>query len=270
MLLLRTLFLSFIVVQTVLSSTAFADKELRVSVVNYPPYYIYQGEFGVTGIVTDVLLEITKRLGVEFTMVKLPQKRMLLKFRTGELDIEPATNPIWRSEDKNISLYTIPYLKIQQVIAVNKSAKISDNILQDFTGKTIGTILGYNYDKTLGDAFNKKLIIRQDAIRHDKNLILLKAGRIDGILIGRKELKYWINKLDYDSGNYKEAYDIGPSNDVSMRLHISQSELLPKINQTLGEMLKEGFVDRAIIKYTSKSEGQRITKNNQNDLIYDY
>ncbi len=55
-----------------------------------------------------------------------------------------------------------------------------------------------------------------------------------------------------------------------MRLHISQAHLLPQLNQTLKEMLEEGFVDRAIIKYANNSEGLRITTNNQNDLIYDY
>ena len=159
---------------------------------------------------------------------------MLSYFRNGAvLDLEPLSSPFWRSEDKNISLYTIPYLQIQEVITVNKSAKLSDNYLQDFKGKTIGTILGFNYDNTLGNAFDKKLITRKDAIRHDRNLLLLKAGRIDGVIVERQVNKYWINQLKQDPDEYKEAYDIGPSVGLSMRLHSSQADLLPKLNQTL-------------------------------------
>jgi len=260
---LKALFLTIIFIQIALSSTSFADKDLRIAVVNWPPYQIHQGETEVAGIVRDVLVEVKKRLGVDFTLIRLPQKRMLSYFRNGELDIDPTSNPVWRSEDKNISLYTIPYFQIQQVVSVKNSTKLSGNYLQDFKGKTIGTILGYNHDLSIGKAFKDQLIIRKDSQSHDTNLMLLKADRIDGIIVDRQALKYWVNQINHDVEDYKEAYSVGLPIDISMRLHKSQSYLLPQLNQTLKEMLEEGFVDRAIIKYTSKTEGQRITKSNE-------
>ncbi len=261
MLHLKPLFFVFIFIQLALSSNSFADKEIRASVINWPPYQIYQGESEISGIVNDVFSEVQKRLGIDFTLIKLPQKRMLSYFRNGELDIESISSPAWRTKDKNISLYTIPYLKIQEVIAVNKSAKLGDNYVHDFKGKTIGTILGYNYDNTLGKAFDEKVITRKDSIRHDRNLLLLKAGRIDGVIVERQVNKYWINQLKHDPDEYKEAYDIGPSMDLSMRLHISQSDLLPKLNQTLSELINEGYIDKLIEKYTKQIVTQEILNN---------
>ena len=267
---LTKLFFAFFFIQIALSTKSFADKPLHVAITHWPPYQVTKDQTEISGIVFDVLKEVERRMGINLHMIKLPQKRMLTYFRNGELDLEPAANPIWRSAYKSISVYSIPYFKVQHVIYVRKSTEISGNYVKDFKGKTIGTRLGYNYDLTIGEAFNNQLMKRKDSKQHDKNLILLKAGRIDGIVVDRQELKYWIKKLNYDYENYKEAYEVGPSIDVSMRLHKSQAHLLPQLNQTLKQMLEEGFVDRAIIKYASKSEGQRITTNNKSDLIYDY
>jgi len=260
MLRLKTLFLAIILIQLVLSSNSFADKPLRVGMTHWPPYQIFKNESGLSGIAFDVLMEVKRRVGLNLEIIRLPQKRMLTYFRKGDLDLEPAANPTWRSAYKHLSVYSIPYFQVQHVIYVRESTEINGNYASDFKGKTIGARLGYNYDLSIGNSFNNELIKRKDSKQHDTSLKLLKAGRIDGIVVDRQELKYWINKLNYDSDNYKEAYDIGPSIDVSMRLHISQANLLPQLNQTLKEMLEEGFVDRAIIKYTSKSEGHRMTK----------
>ena len=256
----------FIFIQLALSSNSFADKPLRVAITHWPPYLIFQSELSFDGIAYDVLMEVQKRMGMDLEMIMLPQKRMLSYFRNGELDLEPASNPTWRSKDNHISVYSIPYLQVQHVIYVRDSAEISGNYVADFKDKTIGTRLGFNYDLTIGEAFNNQLIKRKDSHQHDINLMLLKAGRIDGIVVERQELKYWINKIGYDSENYKEAYDIGPSIDISIRLHKSQADLLPKLNKTLSKILAEGFVDKAIKKYTSKDENQKITKCDDNAL----
>ncbi len=245
---LKILLFIFIFIQIFLTSRSFADKSLRVAFTNWPPYQIYDGKTRISGIVFDVLKEVERRLEIKLHLIKLPQNRMLTYFRKGELDLEPAANPTWRSAYKHLSVYSIPYFQVQHVIYVRESTEISGNYVSDFKDKTIGTKLGYNYDLSIGKAFNNGLIKRKDSQQHNTSLMLLKAGRIDGILVDRQELRYWMNKLNYDSDNYKEAYEIGPSIDVSMRMHISQSELLPKINQTLGEMLKNGFVDRVIKK----------------------
>ncbi|KAG1694757.1 L-cystine-binding protein FliY [Nymphon striatum] len=244
-----------------ISTKSFADNPLRVGYTYWPPYQIVQEDSGISGIVHDVLKEVERRMDVDFHMIRLPQKRMLSYFRNGELDLEPAANPIWRSEYKDLSVYSIPYFQVQHVIYVSDSTDVKGDYISDFKDKTIGTRLGFNYDLTIGEAFNRELIKRKDSQQHDANLMLLKAGRIDGIIVDRRELKYWLKKLDYDDSQYKEAYNIGSSIDVSMRLHKSQANLLPKLNRTLTEMLNEGFVDKAIVKYTSKTGDQRISQN---------
>ncbi len=267
---LKAQFLTIFFLQIAFPSNLFADKPLRVGLTYWPPYQIYDEESVISGIAFDVLMEVEKRMGLNLEIIRLPQKRMLVYFQKGELDIEPAANPKWRSAYKHLSIYSVPYFQVQHVIYVRKSTEINGNYVADFKGKTIGTRLGYNYDLTIGKGLNDGLIKRKDSQQHDTSLMLLKAGRIDAIVIDRQELKYWIKTLDFDTNNFIEAYEIGPSIDVSMRLHKNQYHLLPQINQTLKEMLEEGFVDRTIIKYTNKSEVQRISKNNLNKLIYNY
>lgn len=260
MLRIKVFLLVCIVSQLALTSIVFADKPLRVGITYWPPYQIFQNESDISGIAFDVLKEVEKRMGLDLKIIRLPQNRMLTYFQKGELDLEPAANPTWRSAYKHLSVYSIPYFKVQHVIYARKTTETSSNYVKDFKDKIIGTRLGYNYDLSIGEAFHNQSIIRKDSQQHDTNLILLKAGRIDGIVVDRQELKYWIKQLNYDSENYKEAYDIGPSIDVSMRLHISQSKLLPEINKTLAEMLKDGFVDNAIKKYTSKEANQMVSE----------
>ena len=266
----KTLFLAIIFIQLVLSSNAFADKPLRVGIANWPPYQIVQNDSGISGIAFDVLMEVKKRMGINLEIISLPQNRVLTYFKKGDLEIEPAANQTWRSAYKDISVYSIPYFKVQHVIYAKNPTLIGGNYVSDFRHKTIGTRLGYNYDLSIGESFTNGLIERKDSQQHDTSLTLLKADRIDGIVVDRKELKYWIKKLNFNDSNFKVAYEIGPSIDVSMRLHKSQAHLLPQLNQTLKAMLDEGFVDRAIIKYTSKTEGQKISKNDLNELIYNY
>lgn len=261
----KTLIFTILLIQILLSSNSFADKQLRVAVVNWPPYNIYQDESEISGIVYEVLSEVSKRLDVSFKMIKLPHKRMLSYFRNEELDIDPIAYPAWRSDDQDISLYTIPYLRIQKVVSVKETTKISGNYLNDFKGKTIGTILGYKHDLFVGKAFKDQLVIRKDSQSHDTNLKLLKAGRIDGVIAERRTLKYWIHQVNDDFEDYKEAYNIGSTIEMSMRLHKSQADLLPKLNRVLKEMVAEGFVDNVVATYTDKSKQLIISENDIED-----
>ncbi|MEB8432088.1 transporter substrate-binding domain-containing protein [Cocleimonas sp. KMM 6892] len=262
---LKALIVVVFFISLVSSSNTFADEKLRVSAINWPPYFIYDEHSEASGIVSDVLAEVKKRLNVELEIIKLPQKRMVTYFRSGELDIDPTSSKVWREADKDVSLYTIPYLKVQKVIFVKHSTEITGDYINDFQGKTLGSILGYHHNFFVGKAFDDQLVDRKDSRSHDINLKLLKADRIDGLIIERQAAKYWISQLNDDIDAYKEAYDAGPAIDISMRIHKSQAALLPKLNRVLTEMIAEGFIKNAVAIHTKTPKAYIISENDLAD-----
>ena len=228
-----------------------AAQTLVVGITDWRPYNWMTDEMQATGIVVDILHEVSKRTGYTFTYNQWPQKRFLLYFREGQFTVEPACNPAWREVDQDISRYTVAYMQAKNVVLMKKGSGIKATSPKDFQGKVFGCDLGYSYADGFEDAFKHGEITRDDAPTGTKgNIQKLAADRVDGIIIDPVVGRYWIEELQMNQDDFEEVYTFKDDNSLFMRIHVSQEALLPALNTALEAMKAEGIIETIVGNYT--------------------
>lgn len=62
------------------------------------------------GLLFDIITFVSSETSIPIQIIYKPPARIRRKFTHGEIDAEVGINPIWRSDEPNISLYTIPFV----------------------------------------------------------------------------------------------------------------------------------------------------------------
>jgi len=219
---------------------------LQAGIAEWPPYQMYDGT-GVTGVVIDLLQDVSARTGYTIAYQQLPQNRMLKYFRDKTIPLEPACNPAWREADQDISLYTVPYMQTSNVVLMKKGSGIKATSPKDFRGKVLGCDFGYVYTDGFEEEFKNNAITREDVTTGTKgNIEKLAANRVDGIIVDPVVAQYWIKELQMNPDDFEEIYTFKTDLFLSMRLHVSQEALLPALNTAIEAMKAEGSIEKII------------------------
>ena len=222
-------------------------KALIAGGANWAPLQIYDGE-NTTGIAIEVMQAVSKQTNYDIVFEQLPQKRMLSYFETNQIDLELASNPIWRAEYKDISVYSIPYMQTTDVVMVRQGSDFKPQSIQDFRGKRVGCTLGYAYPEFDPD-FKNGTILREDAPNESNNLQKLLVGRLDAIIIEETTGLYWMKQLKIDPASIEIVYEVAKY-DIQLRLHRSKESWLPALNDALKTLIEDGTIQKIVDKYT--------------------
>lgn len=223
---------------------------LHSGFVEWVPYQMNDGK-KMSGIVFDIIKNVSTRTGYTIIHHKLPQNRMLQYFREGKITLEAASNPVWRESDQTTSCYSIPYLQIKTVVLMKKENAIQATGPGDFRGYTLGCDLGYLYTDGFEKEFSRGAIIRDDTTAGAKsNFQKLASNRVQGIIIDRRVAQYWLKKLKLNPEDFVEAYAFKEDAYLLMRLHRNKEVLLPRLNEALKVMKDDGSIKNIIEKYT--------------------
>lgn len=198
------------------------------------------------GIFPEILNEITKLTGDKFEYTYLPPQRMRTFFDEGKVDVDIGVNPVWRSDSKVESVYSIPFAKAEDVIVFAKGKKISGKDAKAFKGKKIATVRGYIYPGFM-KAFADQSISRRDVNSESQALKVLAAGRLDQAFI-RKDIALYFIKSDPSLKDLEIGETIG-SVDISIRLHINKKSALKRINKAISTLKKNGTLKKIYQKY---------------------
>lgn len=191
MLLIR--FIAVIAVLSVFNNMSFAE-ELRLGGYDKPPYMMKEGENA--GICVDIVQEAAKRSGYDTSYKLFPHKRGLKYFTKNRIDAETCVSPKWRSKYKEISAYSDVFYDSENVVIVRKNSSIATTKnIQDFTGKTLGTVRGYFITDGFQEEFEAGNIVRNDVSIQDQNIKKLASKRVDGVIIDRTTGLYLIKQL---------------------------------------------------------------------------
>lgn len=201
------------------------------------------------GIIIDVMEAVAQKTGFAIPVDILPQNRMLEYFNTNVIDTEPVSSPNWRGEYADISVYTMPYCSTVDVMFMLAGSGLQPTGIQDFEGMRMGCVLGYFYDRGLQEKLESGAIYRDDAPDNESNLRKLMAERVDVVIIERTVGLYLLRELGIAPDTIEIVYEHSQA-ELSMRLHKNKADLLPTLNAALAELVAEGFVQRAIDKYT--------------------
>ena len=227
-----------------------AAQTLQAGHIEWPPYHMYEGTT-LKGIVIEVLDEVSARTGIKFVYRQLPPKRIIKEFRDKTVTLGITSNPVWHQADKDISLFSVPYLRYTQVVLMNKGSGITVTGPKDLRGKVLGCDLGYTYADGFEEAFKNGTITRDDGRSGERgNLQKLAANRVDGIIVIDQSARYYMKELQMNPDDFETVYQFKNSTDLYLRLHISQKALLPALNAALEAMKAEGFIEKIVEKYT--------------------
>lgn len=215
-----------------------------------PPHNIQnedqQGKLKISGIFTDMFIRIGEITGDKFIMVKIPVARGLREFELGHVDIEPGISPDWRLDAKVQGVYSISYDNVEEVIVFRSGEQFEVKAPHDLFGRTVGIVRGFSYPlfETAITSGNVRQVLNKS-----ENLLVkqLLAKRIDQIFISKLSLEY-MKKHD-PRLNVLVIGDVVSSVDVMMRIHPSKSELLPRLNKALQQMINDQSIEKILAKY---------------------
>lgn len=232
----------FITVVAFLSSLngANATEVFRVLLYtdSFPPYSFKTGS-SETGIIRDLFKAISKETGDSFEYIRVPFKRGQYQFETGKIDIEPMCNPAWRKNSPVPGLYSIPFATSDEIVLFRSDKYIPLTCPGELTGKTVGTVSGYNYP-AFGAYFAEERIKPYPMQDENKLIQMLLAGRLDQALMNKDFANYRI-KVQSLQDRLKVSKPCSIV-DIMMRLHPTRKHAIPRINKALQKLIDNGTI----------------------------
>lgn len=154
-----------------------------------------------SGILKNIANALFKELGVQPTLVLLPQKRVGPDLVAGEISAVCFVHEKWFPKEYESQLLWSKEIGTNTNYIVSLGKKPVTKI-KDLYGKQVGGIVNYFYEN-LDPFFAKGLIHRENAPNTESNVEKLIHGRIDYILISNLEYAYYKKKYPQ-----LEAYDL--------------------------------------------------------------
>ncbi|MDB1126107.1 substrate-binding periplasmic protein [Vibrio algarum] len=238
--------LALIILASTLSNISVADT-LRVMLHtgSFPPYFFDEGD-DRTGTIKDIFKALSQETGDTIEYVRVPFNRALYLFETGEIHIEPMTNPAYRGDSSVPGIYSVPFVVADEVLLFNKEAYKQVNSQEDLFGQTIGVVKGYYYPKY--SPYVEDGRIGAYPVKNENKLIqLLVAGRLSQALINKDFALYQIKHQNLQGKIVlSKPYD---SLDMMIRFHPTKEEAVSRFNKAIGKLKEEGSIEAIYDKY---------------------
>jgi polar amino acid transport system substrate-binding protein len=172
---------------------AFADCQLKMRVVDYPPQYFKDENGKWRGMAIELGTALLKEANCKVIFSELPWRRSLEFMMEGKVDM--MLNMSYSEEREKYINFIGPARDESMVIAVLEESNFIINSLEDFKKlpKGIGIMIGASY----GDTFDSKYETDQDFAKKIKpvpdllqNIKKLKHNRLAGFIMDRYDLAY--------------------------------------------------------------------------------
>jgi polar amino acid transport system substrate-binding protein len=227
-----------------LPGIALAEKVLFVS-TDWPPYVMSENG-KPSGIDTEIVLELCKRLGIEADIQVLPWKRALKNVEKGEAD---AIFAVRHNEERAAFLYypSEPLNIEKTVIIAGKGSGIKVTGLDDLKGKSVGTVRGYTYDPK----FDTHKEIEKIDCNDDAELVkVFTKGRVPlAASCDEITLKYLCKKAGVETETVYVLNETPSYIGFSKAKGEKGKSLCDKFSEALRQLKKEGFIEKVQSKY---------------------
>ena len=204
-----------------------------------PFEYIENGE--VVGFDIDLMKEIGKVLGRDVVVKNITFDGLLPALQTGKLDVVIAGMTVTEERKKHVN-FSEPYYTSKQYIIVHKENKEIKNF-KTLLGHKIGVVLGCTGDVIATELGNKIDLKRYTTT--SENIIALKAGKIDAVILDSEPAKNFVKK----NLELKLIDDNMAEEDYAIAVKKKDTELLKDINKALKVLKENGTYDALMKKY---------------------
>ena len=192
------------------------------------------------GILKKLAEALSKELGLNSSLVLLPQKRVGPDLEAGDLSLVCFVHENWFPKEFTAKLLWSDALATNtNLIATAKQKPVSK--IEDLYGKQVGTIVNYFY-KTLDPYFEKNKIIRETGPSTSSNIQKLIHGRIDYMIISNMEFNFYKKKYPQ-----LQAYDLKMDIlNVKCALSKKADIDIEDLNQAIANLKKTGALDKIL------------------------
>ncbi|MET1077802.1 MAG: transporter substrate-binding domain-containing protein [Pseudomonas sp.] len=199
-----------------------------------------------SGIYQDIFDELGALLGDTFTIHYYPYPRIGLLFNEGRLDIEPGVYAGWVRGQPVPGEFSVPFGKIVDVMVFAPGKAFAVNTPNDLRGKALGLVRGYAYPD-LRVLIEAGQIDRRNALNEMQLLQMLSISRFDQIVINKAVAQYNILRTpEYRALEVGDAISVF---DVSMRVHPRHKAWLPRLDEAILTLKRNGTLERIYAKY---------------------
>lgn len=206
--------------------------------LDYPPFEYYDGE-NPSGFDVELTREIAKRLGLEAEIISNDWEGLFAGLDAKRFDMSLSAITITPERQERYFM-SVPYIGNVQTIAVKAASEVNIKSPEDLNnmhvGYQIGTSSNFFVDSLLKN--DKNLNIKTNSYDVATNAFSdLKIGRIDAVVVDSLVAADFIKK---EGESFKIAWK-GSSNEVlGVALSKDSAKLGEKVNEIIGEMLKDG------------------------------
>ena len=236
---MKKIILLFVVL---LLSNSLRSQELKLCGVEWPPFTITKNGKIVGGISFDIYTEAFERLNMKFVADDIPYPRCLMYVKTGRYDavidytsVEPYVTGRFPTGIYPLAVY------------VRKEFPQDEFSWKLLEGKVVGYVRGYYYSESITnfDGWIKDL-----AVTDEMMLMKLKGNRYDYVILDIFTADILSKKIGVDIKMLKPVID---ATNLFLSFNASKADYMEKYDEIIGEMIKDGTMDRIYLKYMPHS-----------------
>lgn len=236
------------------SNNAASGNELPKKIVvglddNFPPMGFHDEAGNIVGFDIDLAKEAAKRLGMEVEFKPIDWDSKEAELNSKRIDVLWNGLTITPEREKNM-LFSKPYLRGDQIIAVKDSSTIKDKA--DLAGK----IVAVQSASSGLEALKKDPIAKEvKQIKEYGDFVTafldLEVGRVDAVVVDNVVGYYLMNKKP---GTFREATGKVDSEVSGIGMRKGDTALKDAIDKTMGEMMQDGTADKIAQKWFGTTE----------------
>lgn len=216
---------------------------------NWPPYITSQEPDKPRGVLVEIISEAVKPLGYTLIIKALPDRRGWIQLDAGDVDAHAKARE-WVKEPEKY-LWTIPFLKSVDTLLTTADSDLEYSTPEDLKGLRVAVINSFYYP-TLERYFDNGSITRIDASDPYRMIEMVDRGRADAAVVNRRETQ-WLFKTRPDLSPERFTIHKTPIDSAWYRFAFTRANgwepHLPRINQKLEAMLKDGRMESILCKY---------------------
>ena len=239
---------------------ALAEPLKLVTDMDYPPFqYIEKGE--LKGVETEILAEIVKRTGLEFSSEKIVFDKIFSMVKYGNADIAMSAIDITPERLEEFDFSESYYTTTNIFVSLEGKYNSIDNL----EGAKIGVISPESTQEALAKKHGKEVVVCNNLMN---GVLYLNNGKIDALIIESVATPIVVhNRYEFLNDKEKQGLDMLKSFGTLKKLEVFHidfegsvgqglmvkkgafGEELAKINKAIVEMKEDGTIDTIIKKY---------------------
>lgn len=212
---------------------------LPAALVDLPPWTFPPRSGALTGILPELLEQLTRFSGVHFIPQRVPYPRLLAMLESGDTAIGFAF------ATPRLARIALPLAELtQEDVVIVCRAEAPLHSAADLRGKTLAMLRGSDYlDKITMDPN----VRRHETASYALNLKMLLEGRVDAVVGLRTTLTYEIRNSGIAPGRLGQlvAFRTGALSAFLSRRYQDDTALLARLRDAGGQMMRHGAFDAA-------------------------